>query len=307
MSATAGCAIRREAKKKFADSAEREGHMPNVKPLLDGLAFAEGPRWHNGKLWFSDMQGLKVMTVDLDGRAETIAEVPNWPSGLGWLPDGRLLIVSMTDRKLLRLDPDGLKVHADLFKLASFHCNDMVVDGKGNAYVGNFGYDIMAHATRKGAEVVLVTPEGAARVVASGLQCPNGSVVTADGKTLIVGESMGRKMTAFDIKPDGSLARQRVWAEVDEGVVPDGCALDAEGAIWLAAPMTNELLRLHEGGRISERVKFPRPVIACALGGVDRRTLFVISSDSIDFEECRAKRPSRIETMEVAVPGVGWP
>ena len=155
--------------------------------------------------------------------------------------------------------------------------------------------------------LVLVKPDGSARVAATGLQCPNGSVVTADGKTLIVGESMGHKMTAFDIQPDGSLANQRVWAELDESVVPDGCALDAEGAIWLAAPMTNELLRLHEGGKVSERVKFPRPVIACALGGADRRTLFVISSDSIDFEECRAKRPSRIEAMEVAVPGVGWP
>ena len=281
--------------------------MVNVKPLIDGLAFAEGPRWDNGKLWFSDMQGLTVMNVDLDGRTEKVAEVPNWPSGLGWLPDGRLLIVSMTDRKLLRLDPGGLKVHADLFELASFHCNDMVVDGKGNAYVGNFGYDILAHAAPKDAEVVLVKPDGSARVVASGLRCPNGSVVTADGKTLIVGESMGHKMTAFDIQSDGSLANERVWANVDEGVVPDGCALDAEGAIWLAAPMTNELLRLHEGGLVSERIKFPRSVIACALGGADRRTLFVISSDSIDFEECRAKRPSRIETMEVAVPGVGWP
>ena len=253
------------------------------------------------------MQGLKVMNVDLSGHTETVAEVPNWPSGLGWLPDGRLLIVSMTDRKLLRLDADGLKVHADIFKLASFHCNDMVVDGKGNAYVGNFGHDVLAHATPKDAEVVLVKPDGSARVAATGLQCPNGSVVTADGKTLIVGESMGHKMTAFDIQPDGSLANQRVWAELDESVVPDGCALDAEGAIWLAAPMTNELLRLHEGGKVSERMKFPRPVIACALGGQDRRTLFVISSDSIDFEECRAKRLSRIEAMEVAVPGVGWP
>jgi sugar lactone lactonase YvrE len=277
--------------------------MATVKPLIDGLAFAEGPRWHNGKLWFSDMQGLTVMNVDLNGHTETVAEVPNWPSGLGWLADDRLLIVSMKDRKLLRLDPDGLKVHADISKLASFHCNDMVVDGKGNAYVGNFGYDVLAHATPKGAEVVLVKPDGSASVAATGLQCPNGSVVTADGKTLIVGESMGHKMTAFDIRPDGSLTNQRVWAELDEGVVPDGCALDAEGAIWLAAPMTNELLRLHEGGKVSERIKFSRPVIACALGGAGRRTLFVISSDSIDFEECRAKRPSRIETMEVAVPG----
>src|ERR1700731_4452408 len=281
--------------------------MAATKLLLDGLMFPEGPRWHDGKLWFSDMHAHKVMTVDLNGRVETVCEVPAWPSGLGWLPDGRLLIVSMTDRKLLRLDTDGLKVHADIFKLASFHCNDMVVDGKGNAYVGNFGYDVLAHATPKDAEVVLVKPDGSARVAATGLQCPNGSVVTADGKTLIVGESMGHKMTAFDIQPDGSLANQRVWAELDESVVPDGCALDAEGAIWLAAPMTNELLRLHEGGKVSERMKFPRPVIACALGGQDRRTLFVISSDSIDFEECRAKRLSRIEAMEVAVPGVGWP
>jgi sugar lactone lactonase YvrE len=146
---------------------------------------------------------------------------------------------------------------------------------------------------------------------ATGLQCPNGSVVTPDGKTLIVGESMGHKMTAFDIKPDGSLANQRVRAELDAGAVPDGCALDAEGAIWLASPMANELLRVHEGGRISERIKFPRSVIACALGGADRRTLFVISaemnSEHIDFEEFRVTRPSRIETMEVAVPGVGWP
>jgi sugar lactone lactonase YvrE len=253
------------------------------------------------------MQGLKVMTVDLNGRTETIAEVPNWPSGLGWLADGRLLIVSMTDRNLLRLDPDGLKVHADLFGLASFHCNDMVVDGRGNAYVGNFGYDILGHGTPKSAEIVLVKPDGAARVVATGVQCPNGSVVTADGKTLIVGESMGHKMTAFDIESDGSLVNQRTWAGLDEGVVPDGCALDAEGAIWLAAPMTNELIRVHEGGRISERIKFPRPVIACALGGTDRRTLFVISSDSIDFEECRVKRPSRIDTIPVAISGAGWP
>jgi sugar lactone lactonase YvrE len=182
-----------------------------------------------------------------------------------------------------------------------------VVDGKGNSYVGNLGYEVMGHGTPKDAEVVLVTPKGEARVVATGLRCPNGSVVTADGKTLIVGESFGHKMTAFDIKPDGSLDRQRVWAELDKGVAPDGCALDAEGAIWVASPMSNELLRVHEGGQISERIKFPRPVIACALGGVDRRTLFVISSDTIDFGECRAKRTSRIETMEVAVPGVGWP
>ena len=184
--------------------------MRNLKVLLDKIAFPEGPRWHDGKLYFSDMHAHKVMTVDMNGKTETICEVPNRPSGLGWLPDGTLLIVSMTDRKLMRLERGALKLHADLGKLAAFDCNDMVVDTKGRAYVGNFGYDLHNNAAQKDADLIMVTPEGKASVVASGLQFPNGTVITRDGKTLIVGESMGRRLSAFDIATDGTLSNRRL-------------------------------------------------------------------------------------------------
>jgi sugar lactone lactonase YvrE len=281
--------------------------MAEFRVLLDGLMFTEGPRWHEGKLFFSDMHAHKVMSVDLEGKAQTVAEVPTWPSGLGWLPDGRLLIVSMTDRKVLRQDPDGLKVHADISKLASFHCNDMVTDGNGRCYVGNFGYDLLTEAPKKPAELVLVNPDGSARVAATGLDFPNGTVITPDGKTLVVGESMGHQLSAFEIQNDGSLTRRRVLAQLGEGAVPDGIALDWEGAIWVASPMTFELLRVREGGEIAERLKFDTMPIACALGGPDRRTLFLLTSDSINPEECRAKKTSKIWLKEVAVPGAGWP
>ncbi|MGH8011632.1 MAG: SMP-30/gluconolactonase/LRE family protein [Candidatus Binataceae bacterium] len=280
--------------------------MNETKLLLDGLAFPEGPRWHEGRLWFSDMHAHRVMSVGLDGKTSIVAEVPAWPSGLGWLPDGRLLIVSMTDRRLLRLDPDGLKVAADLSDLASFHCNDMVVDGKGRAYVGNFGYDLISNAPFKAAELVLVPPEGNARVAARDLEFPNGSVVTPDGGTLIVGESMGHRLLSFHIDEDGSLTNRRTWAELGEAV-PDGIALDAENAIWVASPFTKELLRVREGGAIVERMRFELMPIACALGGHDRRTLFILLAESINPDECRAKRSARIETAAVAVAGAGWP
>ncbi|MGH7933172.1 MAG: SMP-30/gluconolactonase/LRE family protein [Candidatus Binataceae bacterium] len=280
--------------------------MSATKLLLGGLAFPEGPRWHNDKLWFSDMHAHTVLTVDMNGRTQTVADVPAWPSGLGWLPDGRLLIVSMTDRRLLRLDDDGLKVAADLSKLASFHCNDMVVDGKGRAYVGNFGYDLISGASPKPAELVLVTPDGAARVAARDLEFPNGAVVTPDGRTLVVAESMGHRLTAFTIADDGALSNRRVWAELGGGV-PDGIALDAENAIWVASPMTRELLRVREGGAIAERAKFDLMPIACALGGPGRKTLFILLAESIDPDECRAKLSARIETMAVAAAGAGWP
>jgi sugar lactone lactonase YvrE len=268
--------------------------------------FTEGPRWHEGKLFFSDMHAHKVMSVDLEGKAQTIVEVPMWPSGLGWLPDGRMLIVSMTDRKLLRLDPDGLKTHADLDTLASFYCNDMVVDGKGRAYVGNFGYDLLSGEPQKPAELILVNPDGSARVAADGFDFPNGTVISPDGKTLVVGESMGHRLTAFNIQSDGSLTNRRPFADLGEAV-PDGIALDAEGAIWVASPMSKELLRVRDGGAVAERLKFDTMPIACALGGPDRRTLFMLTSDSINPDECRAKKASKIWIKEVAVAGAGWP
>ena len=280
--------------------------MRTLEVLLDHLMFPEGPRWHEGRLYFSDMHAHKVMTVDLNGATSVVCEVPNWPSGLGWLPDGRMLVVSMTDRKLMRLDADGLKVHADLGALAAFHCNDMVVDGKGRAYVGNFGYNLYTDEAQKPAELVMVTPQGAASVVARDLMFPNGAVITPDGRTLIVGESMGHRLTAFDIQGDGSLANRRVWADLVEAV-PDGIALDAEGAIWVASPFSNETLRVFEGGRVAERIKTSQLSIACALGGPDRRTLFILTAPTVDPDQCRAKPASRIEIARVEVPGAGWP
>lgn len=280
--------------------------MRQFKILLDNLCFGEGPRWHDGKLYYSDMHAHTVNAVDMQGRTTKIAEVGAWPSGLGWLPDGRMLVVSMTDRKLLRMEPGGLKLHADLSALASYHCNDMVVDGSGRAYVGNFGYDLIHGAPLKPAELVMVEPSGAARVVARDLQFPNGTVITPDGKTLVVGESMGHRLTAFDIATDGTLANRRVWADLGDGV-PDGITLDAEGAIWLASPMTHELLRVKQGGQVAERIKREQMPIACVLGGPARRTLFLLSSESIDPDECRTKRNARVETTEVEVAGAGWP
>jgi len=242
--------------------------------LLDGLLFPEGPRWHEGKLWFSDMQGLQVMTVDMDGNAEKIFEVQCCPSGLGWLPDGRLLVVSMMDRRLLRLDPIGLVEIADLADLASFHCNDMVVDKQGRAYIGNFGFDLAADAPVKPAEIVLVTPDGKARIVAEDLYFPNGTVITPDDQTLIVAETWGNRLTAFDIDSDGKLKNRRIWANL-KGVYPDGICLDAEGAIWVAAPHPGEILRVQEGGNVTHRLAVSTKPYAC-------ETLIFLQHTSID-------------------------
>ena len=277
-----------------------------TRVLLDGLVFGEGPRWHDGKLWFSDMHAHRVMTVNLDGKTETVAEVPGQPSGLGWLPDGQLLVVSMTDRRLLRLDPDGLTEAADLRELASYHCNDMVVDRQGRAYIGNFGFDFIARQPFAPAEIVLVTPDGNARVVADEMAFPNGSVITPDGRTLIVGETYGSRLTAFDIKPDGSLTGRRVWAQLEQAV-PDGICLDAEGAIWVASPMSAEVLRVREGGEVSHRIKVSTQAYACMLGGPERRTLFVLTAETTNPDEARAKKSGRVETVEVDVPGAGLP
>jgi sugar lactone lactonase YvrE len=280
--------------------------LHDTKTLLDGLLFPEGPRWHDGKLWFSDIQGLHVMTVDLDGKAEKIVEVQCCPSGLGWLPDGRMLVVSMMDRRLLRLDASGLSEIADLSDLASFHCNDMVVDKKGRAYIGNFGFDLAANATVQPAEIVLVTPDGKAEVAAENLYFPNGSVITPDGRTLIVAETWGNRLTAFDIESDGSLKNRHIWADL-KGVFPDGICLDAEGAVWVAAPHPGEVLRVHNGGNVTHRLRVSTKPYACMLGGVDRRTLFICTAGSFDPEEVRAKPGGKIEIIDVEVPGVGLP
>ncbi len=280
--------------------------MTETNVLIDGLRFPEGPRWHEDRFWFSDMHDGKVIATSMGGVAETIVEVAAEPSGLGWLPDGRLLVVSMRDKRLLRLDPDGLAEVADLSSYATSHCNDMVVDAKGRAYVGNFGFDLYADEKPISADMVLVHPDGRVEIAARDLRFPNGTVITPDGKTLIVGESFGARLTAFDIAEDGTLSGRRVWAELED-YVPDGICLDEEGAIWVASPMgKGGVVRVREGGEVTGRIAVEHDAFACMLGGPDRKTLFLCTSASSDPAKTDA-RLGRIEMVEVSVPGAGLP
>ena len=280
--------------------------MRKLTTLLDGLAFPEGPRWHNGKFYFSDMHAHQVVATDMQGNRSVVCEVPNRPSGLGWLPDGRMLVVSMRDRKLLRLDPDGLKAVADMSKLAPFDCNDMVVDAKGRAYVGNFGFDLHAGESPRSTTLVMVTPEARVSVVAEGLEFPNGSVITPDGRTLIVGETMSRRLTAFDINDDGTLRNRRVYADLGKNFA-DGIGLDAGGAVWVASPQSHEVVRVKQGGEVTERIKVASDAFACILGGPNGRTLFIATAKNSDPEKCARDRTGKIEITEVEVPHAGFP
>ena len=274
--------------------------------LLDGLGFAEGPRWHDDRLWFSDMGAAVVTAVDLDGGAEPIVEVPSRPSGLGWLPDGRLLVVAMGERSVLRLEDGSPVLHADLRALVSHDCNDMVVDGQGRAYVGNAGFDLRERPLRpRPAEIVLVQPDGSAQVVDREVVFPNGSVVTPDGGTLIVAESFGRRLTAFAIAGDGTLTNRRTFADLP-GRAPDGICLDADGAVWFADADGNACVRVREGGEVADVVDTGRGCFACMLGGPDRRTLFLLTAEGYSGKAISA-RTGAIEMVEVDVPGAGWP
>ena len=278
-----------------------------MERLVEGLAFGEGPHWHTDRLWYSDMHRRVVETVTLDGDRETICEVPNDPSGLGFLPDGSVLIVSMRDRRLLRLEPGGeLVEHATLWDLASFHLNDMVVDDEGRAYVGNFGFDLHSGGSPAMAELIAVEPDGSSRVVAGDMKFPNGTVITPDRSTLIVGESTGGDLLAFTIAEGGDLVDRRVWADLGGGV-PDGICLDAEGAVWYADPIRGDCIRVAEGGRELQRVETGRPCFACALGGPERRHLFVLTADDSSPETAATALSGRIDVVEVAVPGAGIP
>ena len=275
-----------------------------MRTLLAGLAFAEAPRWHDGALWFSDFYTHRVQRLDVaSGQASTVCEVPGQPSGLGWLPDGRLLVVSMTDRRLLRLERDGtLALHADLSRLASSHCNDMAVDAAGRAWVGNFGYDLLAGAPPAPAELLRVDPDGRAEVAARELRFPNGCVVTPDGATLIVAETGAKRLTAFDLDPaEGRLSRRRVWADLG-ALRPDGICLDAEGAVWCAALRANACVRVREGGEVLQRIATEDPCIACALGGADGHSLFVVTGHVAGAAQALAARSGRIGMERVEVP-----
>ncbi len=280
--------------------------LRDIHTLLDDLMFGEGPRWHEGALWFSDMHAHEVVRVELEGgRADTVVHVPNRPSGLGFDPNGRLLVVSMTDHKLLRHVDAGLEEVADMSALAGGPCNDMVVDAKGRAYVGNFGFDTFGGAPQQDTVLILVTPEGDVRAVADGLSFPNGMVVTPDGKTLIVGETRGLRLTAFDIEDDGSLSNRRTWADLEFG--PDGIALDEEGCIWLATPRGPGFIRVAEGGGVKETIESDMLGIACALGGEDRKTLFLLEAGESNPQKIEGRGNARIRYTRVEAAGGGIP
>ena len=277
------------------------------KVLVEGLAFPEGPRWHDGRFFFPDMGQATVFTCDADGNLHAVVHVDARPSGIGWLPDGTMLVVAMGDRAVLRVRDGDLSTHADLSALVSADCNDMVVDGRGNAYVGNAGFDLRERPPKvRPAEVVLVTPDGSARVVDDQVVFPNGSVVTPDGATLIVAESFGNKLTAFDIAADGSLSNRRTWADLPERA-PDGICLDAQGAVWVANANGPECVRVAEGGEILQTIDTgERRCFACMLGRDDRRTLFLCVAEGFSGDAMR-RRTGAIEAVGVDVPGAGWP
>jgi sugar lactone lactonase YvrE len=280
--------------------------MAELQTLVSGRAFLEGPRWHRGALFVSDMHAHEVLRVTTDGAVEVLAELDrSSPSGLGWLPDGSMLIVSMDDRKLLRHADDGaLTEHADLSSLAPHEINDMVVDDAGHAFVSQFGYDFHGGGKPAAAPLLRADPDGTVREVTEGLKMPNGMVVTADGKTLVVAESAGRCLTAFDLAADGTLSNQREWADLPEGDYPDGICIDADDAIWISGPASDRFVRVRQGGEVTDVVETPgRHAIACAIGGDDGRTLFCCTSPTQGQpEQSRAERGAKVETVTVSVP-----
>ena len=274
--------------------------------LVDGLTFPEAPRWRDDRLWFSDFYSHRILTVDLTGRLETVIEVAQRPSGLGWRPDGTLLIVSMLDRRLLRLDGDKLRVVADLSTLATGPCNDMVVDAVGRAYVGNFGFDRHRGEPPRTACLARVDPDGRVTRAAEDLDFPNGTVITPDGRTLIVAETLGHRLTAFDVAADGALSGRRLFAALD-GCFPDGICLDADGAVWVADARSPRVVRVGADGRVLRTLATGQHgAFACMLGGPDRRTLFVLTNTG-SGPAMANKTDGRIETYRVDVPGAGLP
>ena len=296
----------------------------------EGLHFGEGPRWHDSKLWFSDFYHKAVMTLDESGNVEKIVDIPNQPSGLGWLPNGDLLIVSMLDRKIMKFSKNLLTVHADLSSLTPFKCNDMVVDKDGHAYVGNFGS--LEHATNiKPTCLIHVDPEGNADIAAEKLDFPNGTVITPDGKKMIIGETYGGKLTSFDIDENKKLSGRKVWAQmipnsyylltrivralkipVKEGratpyPVPDGICLDNNMGVWVASPTTAEVVRYTEGGIITNRITTPNRAYACMLGGKEGKTLFVCTAKTSTPEQASVEKTGKIYSIEVEYSRAGCP
>jgi sugar lactone lactonase YvrE len=300
--------------------------MPDrpLRLLLEGGDFYEGPRFESGRWWVSDFYTHQVLAVDGDGNAELIMEVEEQPSGLGWLPDGSMLVVSMKDHRILRRYPDGsVDEHADLSAHCGGHLNDMVVDDRGRAFTGDFGFDLMNAGPPARTSVKRVDLDGTVTVVAEDLAFPNGMVITPDGMTLMVGETAASRYTAFTILDDGSLDQRRVWAQLDPeptmgsfaemiaelGFAPDGCCLDAEGHIWSADAMGNRWLRLAPGGDVVEEIQPPDGlgVYACMLGGADGRTLLLCCAPDFGEHSRAGQAGARLFTTEVDAPHAGLP
>jgi sugar lactone lactonase YvrE len=294
-----------------------------LEVVVDGFHYLEGPRWHKEALWFVDFYTQGVYRVNDQGLAEKIVHIDQQPSGLGWLPDGRMLVVSMKDRKVLRLENDGeLVVHADIWEHCGGHANDMVVAPNGNAYIGNFGFDLMGGADHKDAGLVLIKPDGSSQVVATGLSFPNGMVISANEKTLIVNELFGNRISQFDIKEDGTLGDRRDFASFgalgDEPnlglrierakILPDGLALDVEGAVWIADTLNQRAVRIAEGGEILETIDTaPEGVFAVALGGQDGKTLFMCAAPDWDEASRKSETKGRMLSATVTVGHAGTP
>jgi sugar lactone lactonase YvrE len=290
--------------------------MTRATMIADGLYFGEGPRWHDGRLWFSDFHDHAVKSMDAAGGVRTELQIDDQPSGLGWLPDGRMLVVSMRRRQVLRVDPDGVKVHAELSAIATFHTNDMVVDRHGRAYVGNFGFDLDHALQTRGVEGVLaehptavlarVDPDGSVHLACAEMHFPNGSVITPDGRTLIVAETLAMRLTAFDIAADGSLLNRRLWAQVGMRA-PDGICLDANGHVWIANAIAPECVLFAPGGEVVATIETDQPCFACMLGGPDRRTLYMLTAPTSVADLASASPQGRVMAVQVGTPGEGLP
>lgn len=284
-----------------------------IKTLADpakGLRFTESPRWHDGKLWFLDIHDKRIKTVDLEGAVTTVVELPFIPNGFGLTPEGTNVVGDAFQRRIHRRVGTGLQQVADISNITTFCLSDGIVDAKGRLYVGDIGYNFLDPAAKpvETCVIVLVGPDGRASVVADKLFFPNGMVITPNARTLIVGETLGRRLTAFDIQEDGSLGNRRVWAQLPTSVGPDGICLDAEGGVWCANPEgTDSVVRVREGGDITDRIKLDTHAYAVMLGGPERRHLFVCASDSHDPAEIHRKPSATFQVVEVNVPGAGIP
>jgi sugar lactone lactonase YvrE len=279
--------------------------MAEPRVVMTGVALGESPRWHDGRLWFADWGAREVIALATNGASEVMVHAPSMPFCIDWLPDGRLLLVSGRDGLLLAQEPDGsLATYADLTGISRHPWNDIVVDGRGNTYVNTIGFEFPGGQFAPGF-VALVTPDGMVRQVADGLAFPNGMAVTPDNKTLIVAESYGERLTAFDIAGDGSLSHRRVWASMP-GDHPDGICLDAEGATWYADVGSSHCVRVREGGEIVQTVPLDRGCFACMLGGADRITLYVVAARFPDAMS-GGERAGQVVAVEAPAPHAGWP